>query len=76
MVNETMTATGVTADALDRGVAEDAMERLAFHRVRLENQRDGMSRSDPRGRHLSLAITALEDAELRVNHALGMAVRP
>lgn len=38
-------------------------------RAYVEGERDALDRGDLRGRHLSLAITALEDAELRLEHA-------
>ena len=36
----------------------------------LRGLRDSLDRSDPRGRHLSIAITTMEDAILRLRAAL------
>jgi len=47
----------------------DAEADLTAAKAVLERQRDRTDRNDPSGRHLSLAITHIEDALLRLQAA-------
>ena len=52
-----------------RGLAEiDA--NIAVYLDDLRNIRDGLNREDPAGRHVAIAVTALEDARLRLEEAI------
>lgn len=58
------------------GVLVSLADQADAQRVAIEYLRDGLSRRDPRGRHLSIAITAYEDVALRLNAAAGLPVAP
>lgn len=59
----------VTILPSDSVFAELRAEMIAVQRKQVEWVRDALERTDPRGRHLSLAITHLEDAEFRLRAA-------
>lgn len=50
--------------------AANALEFLRIAQVIVERLRDGTDRGDPNRRYLSIAITHIEDASLRLNAAL------